>query len=721
MDQSEAATSRIPSEENDFLNMNQIRFNRPYFPYKRQGMPNMQSELWEPQLLSTSGPQELLYHNYFPRLYNRNSDLDKPRVKVNIIADKRNNIPAFNKSDNAEKRQFFGMVSLVNPISSLKQTLQEEKGTKKLHKHKRDTSNFVRVPIMAEKNFGIIQDSIDEAIETASKRDQIRKINKRGIDNDPFGLEPNVVRATVHGKKAEKNPILQLLRAAAGTKTQKILGLNSKAFDIFPGPLPNENGESPNSELGKVSTEAPSSQLPTSVDQQIIQNFHQGRSPQRPFFLHSGPGTASSNPLTRQFMKGQPSLVSAPQVVDMAPSTFTITDPGFAKPRQMMGNRNPIPLLYPTQSKPYGSNFIGIGRQWAQQNNPSFGMVNHDKTMENNFVIPPPPPPVEFAPPPQAVQRYQEVVNQEPATFFQAPTMMGPMEQQQPTVNRDTFPFSPERMDHAVPPRLEPGDLSLFQEAKYDQDAAMMRQFEEARNLREQAEREEIQQEEAAQDITRDEENQERQIAEMHQSQDENTVAEDSQVNAVSRQQLPTLPYVTKSMFQVPETTNQIGNLNQPQYDLAPKDKFMNFDNHLSEIQSSRGVDSSLSVPIRLSLPRTHLHPQKLKYVSGKPHQVIPTLVSGNFEPSGGDENNFDEDDDKPEVHVHIQTEKSDIAKPQIISNKKFIRIRAAKSAIAKPNYVSHANSARIVNNFTANLHVVKEKGDAENGKVKVS
>ena len=713
MDQSGAATSRMPSEENDFLSMNHIQFSRPYSPYKIQGMPNMQSDLWEPQLLSTSGPQELLFHNYIPSLYNRNSDLDKPRIKVNILADKRNNIPAFNKSDNADKRQFFGMVSLVNPISSLKQTLQEEKATKKLHKHKRDASNFVRVPIMAEKNFGIVQDSIDEAIETASKRDQIRKIIKRGIENDPFGLEPNVARATVHGKKAEKNPILQLLRAAAGTKTQKILGLNSKAFDIFPGPLPNENGESPNSELGKVSTEAPSSQLPTSVDQQIIQNFHQGRSPQRPF-LHSGPGIARSNPLNRQ-----PSLGSAAQVVDMAPSTFTITDPGFAKPRQMMGNRNPLPLLYPPQGKPYGSNALGIGRQWSQ-NNPSFDIVNHDKMMENNFMVSPPPP-VEFAPPPQAVQRYQEVVNQAPATFFQAPTMMVPMEQQQPTVNRDTFPFSPERIDHAVPSQLQPGDLSLFQEAKSDQDAAMMQQFEEARNLREQAEREEIQQEEAAQDITRDEENQERQIAEMHQSQDENAVAEDSQVNAVSRQQLPTLPYVTKSMFQVPETTNQIGNLDQPQYDFAPKNKFMNFDNHLSEIQSSGGVESSASSPIRFSLPRTHLHPQKLKYVSGKPHQVIPTSISGNFEPSGGDENNIDEDDDKPEVHVHIQTEKSNIAKPQIISNKKFVRIRTAKSAIAKSKYVNHANSTRIVNNSTANVHAAKEKGDAENGKVKVS
>lgn len=719
MDQSEAATSRMPSEENDFLNMNQIPFSRPYFPYKRQGMPNMQSDLWEPQLLSTSGPQELLYHNYIPSSYNRNSDLDKPHIKVNIIADKRNNIPAFNKSDNADKRQFFGMVSLVNPISSLKQTLQEEKGTKKLHKHKRDASNFVRVPIMAEKNFGIIQDSIDEAIETASKRDQIRKINRRGIENDPFGLEPNVVRATVHGKKAEKNPILQLLRAAAGTKTQKILGLNSKSFDIFPGPLPNENGESPNSELGKVSTEAPSSQLPTSVDQQIIQNFHQGRSPQRPF-LHSGPGIARSNPLTRQYMKGQPSLVSAPQVVDMAPSTFTITDRGFTKPRQMMGNRNPFPLLYQPQSIPYGSNHPGTGRQWTQQNNPSLGMVNHDKLIENSFAISPPPP-VEFAPPPQATQRYQEVVNQAPATPFQAPTMLGPMDQQQPTVNRDTFPFFPERIDHAVPPQLQPGDLSLLQEAKYDQDSAMMRQFEEARNLREQAEREEIQQEEAAQDITRDEENQERQIAEMHQSQDENAVTEDSQVNAVSRQQLPTLPYVTKSMFQVPETTNQIGNLNEPQYDFAPRNKFMNFDNHLSEIQSSEGVDSLASVPIRLSLPRTHLHPQKVKYVSGKPHQAIPTSALGNFAPSGGDEGNIDEDDEKPEVHVHIQTEKSDIAKPEIISNKKFVRIRTAKSAIAKPNCVNLANPTRMVNNSTANVRAVEEKGDAENGKVKVS
>lgn len=80
-------------------------------------------------------------------------------------------------------------------------------------------------------------------------------------------------RATIRGTKANKNPILQLLRAAAGQKTQRILGLNSKAFDIFPGPLPDEQNAAVNNNLGKVSNEAPTNQMQTSVDQQIMQKF----------------------------------------------------------------------------------------------------------------------------------------------------------------------------------------------------------------------------------------------------------------------------------------------------------------------------------------------------------------------------------------------------------------------------------------------------------------
>ena len=153
----------------------------------------------------------------------------------------------------------------------------EKKRDEIQHKRRRrslgeEYTKDIRIPEGVENNLGVIhQKRVEEEVEDFSgKRNKILKLVKRQMYEPPY-WEP---RATIHGVKAMKNPILQLLRAAAGQKTQRILGLNSKSFDIFPGPLPDERNIALNNNYGKVTTEAPTGRYPQ-VDQQILKTFRQ--------------------------------------------------------------------------------------------------------------------------------------------------------------------------------------------------------------------------------------------------------------------------------------------------------------------------------------------------------------------------------------------------------------------------------------------------------------
>jgi len=134
-------------------------------------------------------------------------------------------------------------------------------------------TEHITVPNGAENILGVVhQKRVEEEIEqTSDKRNKILKLVKRQMYDEPMQRfwEP---RATIRGNKAMKNPILQLLRAAAGQKTQRILGLNSKAFDIFPGPLPEDRNIALNNNLGRVTNEAPTNRYP-GVNQQILSSF----------------------------------------------------------------------------------------------------------------------------------------------------------------------------------------------------------------------------------------------------------------------------------------------------------------------------------------------------------------------------------------------------------------------------------------------------------------
>jgi len=247
--------------------------------------------------------------NPIPRSMPRNSDDDgyKPHITVNIETEKRTGIPSSTTSTPRDspnhilsKRQLFSMVSLVSPMEALKKLHSMSKaridtGKAKSNvpkKQKRQVSveeDNIEIPFQAEHHLGVINSKhVNENIEPGGKREQILRIQKRQIGR-PFIMEPPEVRATVHGTKAEKNPILQLLRAAAGTKSQKILGLNSKSFDIFPGPLPDDSPPE-NNNLAKVSTEPPREAPPeNSVDQQIYERFGGGSKKAKPQHIYLNP------------------------------------------------------------------------------------------------------------------------------------------------------------------------------------------------------------------------------------------------------------------------------------------------------------------------------------------------------------------------------------------------------------------------------------------------
>lgn len=187
---------------------------------------------------------------------------DKPRVHINIQTEKRDHVPGRNRRDLAT-----------------------------------EFTKTITVPDQAENNLGVVhQKRVEEDYENAGKRNKILKLDKRDLF-EPMFWEP---RATIRGNKVVKNPILQLLRAAAGQKTQKILGLNSKAFDIFPGPLPEEQNIALNNNLGKVTNgDEPVGQYQASVDQQIMRNFR--RRPYRRNRYVSAPQYQQTQPMTAMY------------------------------------------------------------------------------------------------------------------------------------------------------------------------------------------------------------------------------------------------------------------------------------------------------------------------------------------------------------------------------------------------------------------------------------
>jgi len=248
-------------------------------------------------------------------------------------------------STTTHKRQLFQLMPFPKLVSSRTPRKQRDSGNKrngqskpKMTKvQKRDhvvQDESTRVPFFAESNLGIVHNRHkEESFESFEKKHNILKIQKRATSG--WGTYGNVARGTVHGQLAEKNPILQLLRSAAGTKTQKILGLNSKSFDIFPGPLPEESAS-----VAKTPAQASLTRMRYPANDQMItrphQAFFQGNRPQYRSFRHQRrhqPYDYPQMPMMSSTRRG-----IRPRAVEMGPPTQPENYP--VNPEQMLRRGN---------------------------------------------------------------------------------------------------------------------------------------------------------------------------------------------------------------------------------------------------------------------------------------------------------------------------------------------------------------------------------------------
>ena len=197
-------------------------------------------------------------------------DPDKPRISVHIEAEKKNYITHIDDEagDERKKRQLFGMTSIMSPAQPIKSPISsygsnEENTKSEVPKHRNIRDTITEVPIRAEQHHGVVKTSIslmNEAEDT--KKSTIQRLQKRHAKYDEneyqhtpirkrqfvLNSEPPVVRATVKGEKqsgaAAHSPIGNLIKMIAGHTAKNILGLNSKSFDVFPGPLPDAKDSS---------------------------------------------------------------------------------------------------------------------------------------------------------------------------------------------------------------------------------------------------------------------------------------------------------------------------------------------------------------------------------------------------------------------------------------------------------------------------------------------
>jgi len=807
MDLSEAATPSLTSDENLFLreiidshnkndrvkrqqnyntntNTNNINNIAPLYSQFENNYPNQlstdSSNLYQQDLNNIY--RNNIYRNQFfqPSMYNRRKN-EKPRIRVSVDTDKRNNIPLLERENNAKKRQLFDTAPLVN-FSVKQKAKQSDQNTHNKREIKKQ-NELILVPNMAENHFGVRTNSMDEAYETV-KRNQIHVMKKRQLMNiNDYNGEPPVVRATVNGKKADKNPILQLLRSAAGSKTQKILGLNSKAFDIFAGPLPSENS-GVNTNLGQVSNEAPTSQYSTSVDQQIFRNLHHGHpaTQQRPHFNSASQSVESSSANTQQFFRPRSTgsvggairqEQSAPfqnqhpvemnQPNRMRSFGTTGSENGYHKtrPGPQLQSRNS--MFQPIQQFNQRPRFFQQP-QHQQQRRPfqqgfrqtQFnGHINHIGSLRNNVLPQARMQRINLQPfnnmqsssvqpaniqssnfqPSNLIQssnfqpsnnlqspNFQPPNNMQSSNFqpsnFQMPQMQYPQDnnlvpveaesQMMPMSLPSSLPFPPaqfmkqpqqssiprELMQEPPPnfqdissrlPQINQGANLVMQEMRREQDAEMQQQLNEASNLRQKEEAQELQQQVLAQQINQEQETQQRELSEFQKLKSLTQNMQDPDpANPVSRQELPSIPFLSNNIVQFPNTKDQIDD-SQP-IELLPNE---------IPVQPASNLQPN---PLQFSLPQT------LRPVQQKFHRRGP-LAGGIPTPLAADENDED-DDDKPEVHVHIQTEKSHIAKPTNDTTK------AEKLHFTNPSNTTMETEKLQISNFSnstrrvENLHI---------------
>ena len=263
-------TSNLKKAANN-ISKRETREKRQYYPRS--------SYLGVPRYMPLAVPQRLYPQpaHYIRKantpFYGVHEDPDKPRISVHIEAEKKNYITHIDEegNDTRKKRQLFGMTSLMSPAQPIKSPLTSHEKNKEntkseVPKHRNARDTMSEVPIRAEQHHGVVKTHINlmnEGEET--KKSTIQRLQKRHTEKEVkldenedehapirkrqfvFNSEPPVVRATVKGDKqsnADHSPIGNLIKMIAGHSAKNILGLNSKSFDVFPGPLPDTKDNS---------------------------------------------------------------------------------------------------------------------------------------------------------------------------------------------------------------------------------------------------------------------------------------------------------------------------------------------------------------------------------------------------------------------------------------------------------------------------------------------
>ena len=268
----EKAANDISKRETTEATSEETREKRQYYGANRHfGVPRYMP-LAEPQrFYPFHQPIHYRRNGYLP-MYGMHQDPDKPRISVHIEAEKKNYISHIDEvgedyddydDDGRKKRQLFGMTSLMSPAQPIKSPLpshglNKENAKSEVPKHRSARETITEVPIRAEQHHGITKTSTNFLNEGETKKSTIQRIQRRhaekktdAYENEDehapirkrqfvFNSEPPVVRATVKGEQSntEHSPIGNLIKMIAGHNAKNILGLNSKSFDVFPGPLP---------------------------------------------------------------------------------------------------------------------------------------------------------------------------------------------------------------------------------------------------------------------------------------------------------------------------------------------------------------------------------------------------------------------------------------------------------------------------------------------------
>lgn len=350
-------------------------------------MPLVSNHYIDPSLVSKYADNE---HDDNHRVIDNNDEEHHVRIHVETPYRKSNTPPTVGKMKTTTKRQLFPLTPFPKLIPKTKLPVEETSGKSKRNEskqkeyqiQKRDrvgaADSGTRVPIFAESNLGIVHDRHkEEVFETFEKKHNILKIQKRqagewrGFGNAPHG--------TVHGRSVERNPIVQLLRSAAGKKTQKILGLNSKSFDIFPGPMP---GEDANGNL--VKSQARASYQPR------MRGYNTPRTNENAARRQQGAG------YYQEQRQGYRSFQQQPQQIKQFGGEFPAQVPIMRSMRAMGSNGGPVQMAQQEISTVPTEGYPSVPNSQRRYNAPASrqSYMRPQRVARQSFLPPPPPNPM---------------------------------------------------------------------------------------------------------------------------------------------------------------------------------------------------------------------------------------------------------------------------------------------------------------------------------------